>query len=258
MDKMTMSVKREDLVNYIDGLLTPSLFKDYCPNGLQVEGKGEITQLVSGVTASQALIEAAIELQADALLVHHGFFWKGENSCITKIKKKRIKALLDHDINLIAYHLPLDAHPVLGNNAQLAQRLGIEVLGGLELDNPRSIGNIGQFKRSYTPEELAEHIGAVLGRVPLVISGGEHQIKTVGWCTGGAQGYIDKAVELGVDAYISGEISEPTVHSAREQGIHYFSAGHHATERYGVQALGDALALHFDVQHHHIDIPNPV
>ena len=253
-----MSVKLEDLINHIDELLSPSLFKDYCPNGLQVEGKGEVSRLISGVTASQALIEAAIEQRADAILVHHGFFWKGEDSCITKIKKKRIKALLENDISLIAYHLPLDAHPQLGNNAQLAKRLGIDVLSGLEPENPRSIGNIGQFDQGYTAEQLVEHIHKVLGRKPLLISGGEHAIKTVGWCTGGAQGYIDKAVELGVDAYISGEISEPTVHSARENGIHYFSAGHHATERYGVQALGEELALHFGLQHQYIEIANPV
>nr|WP_269454621.1 Nif3-like dinuclear metal center hexameric protein [Neptuniibacter marinus] len=258
MDKIIMSVKREDLMNYIDALLEPSQFKDYCPNGLQVEGKEVIGKLVSGVTASQSLIEAAIAEKADAILVHHGFFWKGEDSCITKIKKKRIKALLDHDISLIAYHLPLDAHPLLGNNAQLAERLGIEILSGLEPDNPRSIGNIGQFQRTFTAEQLAEHIGSILGREPLLICGGEHKIKTIGWCTGGAQGYIDKAVDLGVDAYISGEISEPTVHSARENGIHYFAAGHHATERYGVQALGEALALHFGIEHHYIEIDNPV
>lgn len=253
-----MSVKLADLVTYINELLSPERFNDYCPNGLQVEGKPDIKTIVSGVTASQALIDKAIEMKADALLVHHGFFWKGEDSCITKVKKRRIKALLDNDISLIAYHLPLDAHPEIGNNAQLAQRLGITVVSGLEPNDPFSIGNVGEFKNELTADELVLCIDKALDRSPLLISGGDHKIKRVGWCTGGAQGYIEKAILLGLDAYISGEISEPTVHSARENGIHYFSAGHHATERYGVQALGERLVQEFDLQHHYIEISNPV
>ncbi|MAY42315.1 MULTISPECIES: Nif3-like dinuclear metal center hexameric protein [unclassified Neptuniibacter] len=253
-----MSIKLQEFVSYINTVLTPELFKDYCPNGLQVEGKQDIKKFVTGVTASQALIDAAIEQHADAILVHHGFFWKGEDSCITKTKKKRIKALLDHDISLIAYHLPLDAHPELGNNAQLAKKLGIKVFGGLEPENPRSIGNVGELEEAHTLAEFSTIIDLALGRYPLAIKGGDHKIKSVAWCTGGAQGYIDKAIDLGVDAYISGEISEPTVHTARENGIHYFSAGHHATERYGVQALGEKLALQFGLQHQFIEISNPV
>ncbi len=253
-----MSVKLSDILAYINTELTPELFKDYCPNGLQVEGKADISKVVTGVTASQALIDQAIAEKADLLLVHHGFFWKGEDSCITKTKRKRIKALLDHDINLLAYHLPLDAHPQLGNNAQLAKRLGIVMTDGLEPGNPRSIGNIGELPEPISAAAFAEQVAKVLEREPLLISGGDHLIKQVGFCTGGAQGYIEKATDLGLDAYISGEISEPTVHHAREYGIHYFSAGHHATERYGVQALGEALVQQFGLQHQYIEIDNPV
>lgn len=253
-----MAVLRNELINYINGLLTPGLFKDYCPNGLQVEGRAEIHKIVTGVTASQQLIDQAIELQADLILVHHGFFWKGEDSCITGIKRKRIKALLENDINLLAYHLPLDAHPEVGNNAQLAALLGLTVTGGLEPDNPRSIGFVGTLPQAMSAEKFAELIEGKMKRAPLLISGGEHPIKTVAWCSGGAQGYIENAIALGVDAYFSGEISEPTVHSARENGIHYFSAGHHATERYGVQALGERLAQEFAVEHQYLEIDNPV
>jgi len=253
-----MSVKLNDLIAYIAQRLEPGQFKDYCPNGLQVEGRGEVGKIISGVTASQALIDAAIEQQADAVLVHHGFFWKGENSCITGIKKRRIKALLDNDISLLAYHLPLDAHPEIGNNAQLGKLLGIDGFAGLEVGNPRSIGNTGELPVAMNAESFAEQIEKVLKRKPLLITGGDHQIKTIGWCTGGAQGYIEKAVELGLDAFVSGEVSEPTFHSAKENGIHYFAAGHHATERYGVKALGEELAQQFDLQHQFIDIDNPV
>lgn len=252
-----MSVKLTDLVTYINEMLQPEMFKDYCPNGLQVEGGADVSTIVSGVTASQALIDKAVEMKADVLLVHHGFFWRGEDSCITKIKKRRIKALLENDISLLAYHLPLDAHPSVGNNAQLADKLGITITSGLELDNPRSVGNFGCFSESITADELAQRIDSALGRKPLLIDGGDHVIKKIAWCTGGAQGYIDKAIALGADAYISGEISESTVHTAREAGIHYLAAGHHATERYGVQALGRCLEQAFDVEHHFVEISNP-
>lgn len=253
-----MTIKLRQLVGYLDERLEADKFKDYCPNGLQIEGKPLVNKIISGVTASQALIDRAIELEADAILVHHGFFWKGEDSCIVKTKKKRIQALLQHDISLIAYHLPLDVHPELGNNATLATKLGITIDGGLEPDNPRSIGNTGIFEQPLSLEQLSQRIAAQLQREPLAIAGGDHLIRSVAFCTGGAQGYIQKAIDLGVDAYISGEISEPTVHSARESGIHYFSAGHHATERYGVQALGEELALKFSLEHQYIEIDNPV
>jgi dinuclear metal center YbgI/SA1388 family protein len=253
-----MSVNLTDLMAYLEKRLEPEMFRDYCPNGLQVEGRPEIGRIITGVTASQALIDQAIALQADMLLVHHGFFWKGEDSCITGMKKRRIEALLAHGISLVAYHLPLDAHPEIGNNAQLAERLGIQITGGLEADNPRSVGNVGKLSKAVTAAELSQRLESRLCRKPLFISGGEHLIETVAWCTGGAQGYIGKASAMGVDAYISGEVSEPTYHHAVENGIHYFAAGHHATERYGVQALGEELAQQFSLQHQYIEIDNPV
>jgi dinuclear metal center YbgI/SA1388 family protein len=253
-----MSANLSDLVSFLDNTLSPEMFRDYCPNGLQIEGRQQVNKIVTGVTASQALIDKAIELNADLILVHHGFFWKGEDSRIQGMKKKRIKALLENDISLLAYHLPLDAHPEFGNNARLAKLLGIEVTGGLEPDNPRSVGNIGTLETAMNAEEFAKLLEAKLARKPLAVAGGDHKIKTVAWCTGGAQGYIDKAFALGADAYLSGEISEPTFHSAVENGIHYFAAGHHATERYGVQALGEELALKFDLQHQYVEIDNPV
>lgn len=244
-----------DIENYLHTFLQVEKFKDYAPNGLQIEGKDNITRLVTGVTASLALIEAAIEHQADAILVHHGYFWKNEPAVITGMKHQRIKALMDYEMSLMAYHLPLDAHPELGNNAQLAKRLGIHVEGKM---NPEGVGNYGSFDKAMDSTELSGLLADVLGREPLHISGGLHKIRSVAWCTGGAQGYIGQALDLGVDAYISGEISENTVHVAKEAGIHYFSAGHHATERYGVQALGEHLASMFGIQHHFIDIDNPV
>ncbi|MCP4598648.1 Nif3-like dinuclear metal center hexameric protein [Neptuniibacter sp.] len=253
-----MAVDLKEFISYLNERLEPEMFRDYCPNGLQIEGKGSISKLITGVTASQALIDQAVREKADAILVHHGFFWKGEDSCITGVKKRRIQALLENDISLIAYHLPLDAHPEIGNNACLAKLLGINITGGLEPGNPRSVGNVGELEQTISVEEFSDRISAALNREPLLISGGEHLIKTVAWCSGGAQGYIEKAIAQGVDAYLSGEISEPTVHHARENGIHYFAAGHHATERYGVQALGEELALHFGIQHQYVEIDNPV
>ena len=246
---------RQDILRHIDALLQPSQFNDYCPNGLQVEGRKGIEHIVSGVTASQALIEAAIEQQADLLLVHHGYFWKGENPCITGLKRERIVRLLENDINLLAYHLPLDAHKELGNNAQLAQKLGIQVEGQAE-DN--ALIWQGSLPSACTASELAANIESALGRTPLYIEASEEPISRVAWCTGAAQGYIEQAAALGVQAFISGEISEQTVHQARELGLSYFSAGHHATERYGVQALGEHLANHFGIRHSFVDIDNPV
>lgn len=253
-----MTIELKELVAHCEQLLQPGKFRDYCPNGLQVEGKPEIKRLVSGVTASQALLDAAVAWQADAILVHHGYFWKGEAEPLTGIKGKRIRTLIQNDISLLAYHLPLDAHPELGNNAQLAQQLGLTVTGGLDVGNPDSIGFIGTLDEEMSAQAFAQRVAERLGREPLLIEGGEHCIKTIGWCTGGAQGYIDKAVELGVDAYLSGEVSEPTFHAAKENDIHYLAAGHHATERYGAKALGEALETAFDIEHRFIDIDNPV
>jgi len=253
-----MAVQLDALLAYCENLMVPGKFRDYCPNGLQVEGKPTIQRLVSGVTASQDLLDAAVAWQADAILVHHGYFWKGEPEPVRGIKRKRLKTLLQHDISLIAYHLPLDAHPVLGNNARLGAELGLETTGPLELGNPDSIGLVGKLSEPQTAAEFSAHIAQVLGREPLLIEGGDHPIHSVGWCTGGAQGYIEKAIAQGLDAFISGEVSEPTFHAARENGIHYIAAGHHATERYGAQAMGEALANEFGLEHRFIDINNPV
>jgi dinuclear metal center YbgI/SA1388 family protein len=246
------------LVEYTDALLGAAGYRDYCPNGLQVEGRQEIRHLVSGVTASMALIEAAGAAGADALLVHHGYFWKGEDACITGMKQRRLRRLLGADISLLAYHLPLDAHARLGNNTQLARVLGFETEGSFGNEPDLQLGQYGRLSRALDAAALAAHIGERLGRVPLHIPGAAARIETVGWCTGAAQSYIEAAAVRGLDAFISGEISEQTVHVARETGIHYFAAGHHATERYGVQALGAHLAEHFGITHEFVDIENPV
>lgn len=247
-----------ELVAYCNNLLESAAFQDYCPNGLQVEGRREVRRIVSGVTASQALIEAAIDAEADMLLVHHGYFWRGEAPPITGLKQRRIRALLEHDINLVAYHLPLDAHTRYGNNVQLAELMDWRITGGLEVDNPRSIGLQGELAEELSGEQLAVQLGERLRRKPMFIAGHDRPVKRLAWCTGGAQGYIEKAVALGVDAFITGEVSEQTFHIARECGIHFYAAGHHATERYGVKALGEHLAEHFGVEHQFIDIDNPV
>lgn len=246
------------LVDYTDTLLSPDSYSDYCPNGLQVEGRAEVRSVISGVTASQALIEAAVEAEADALLVHHGYFWKGEDARITGMKRRRLERLLGSGISLLAYHLPLDAHPELGNNAQLAQQLGFTTQGSFGNDGGLQLGRHGELAQPLSGTALADHLQACLGRAPQYIAGARDLICRVGWCTGAAQSYIEAAVEQGLDAFISGEISEPTVHVARECGIHYFAAGHHATERYGVRALGERLASHFGITHRFIDIDNPV
>ena len=251
-------IDRATLVDYCNKLLDSGAFQDYCPNGLQVEGREQISLLVTGVTASQAMVDAAVAAGADMLLVHHGYFWKGESAPITGIKQRRLKALLANDLNLLAYHLPLDVHAELGNNVQLAQLMGWSISGGLEPGNPRSVGLHGELPEPRSGEEVAADLARVLHRQPQHIAGNDRPIKRIAWCTGAAQGYIDKAIALGVDAFVTGEISEPTVHAARENGIHFFSAGHHATERYGVKALGEHLAQHFGIAHRFIDIDNPV
>lgn len=249
---------RESIDAALKELLQPEYFKDYAPNGLQVEGKADIDVVISGVTASQALIDKAVELGADAIFVHHGFFWKGENPVLVGMKYRRIKTLIEHGINLFGYHLPLDAHPQLGNNAQLAKKLGIEMTGPLERGNSRSVGNVGVLSSPVSGSDFASHIGHCLQREPLHIAGSDRAIQKVAWCTGGAQGYIEKAIEQGVDAFITGEASEQTTHIARETGIHFYGAGHHATERYGANAVGAWLAEKFNINHRFIDIDNPV
>ena len=246
-----------ELERLLNEKLSTDRINDYAPNGLQVEGKSEIKKIITGVTASQALIDYAVAQQADAVLVHHGYFWKSENPCIRGMKGKRIKTLLVNDINLYGYHLPLDVHPELGNNAKLAQLLGIGDLQPLE-NSSTSIPVWGTLKDPVTAEEFAHRIEQVLHRKPLICTeNGLHLIRKVGICTGGGQGYIDLAAAQGCDAFITGEVSEQTIHSAREQGIHFCAAGHHATERYGIKALGEWLAAEYGLDVEFKDIDNP-
>jgi len=249
---MIAMAQLRDIRRYCDERLEAASFDDYCPNGLQVEGRAEVASIVSGVTASQALLDAAAEAGADLVLVHHGYFWRGEPAPLVGMKARRLKTLFASDISLLAYHLPLDAHPELGNNRQLGLRLGFDagapvdgLLWGQELD------------QSMAASDLASRVESALGRAPLMIGSPDTALARVAWCTGAAQGMIVQAAAAGFDAFISGEISEQTVHEAQELGILYLSAGHHATERYGVQALGDELADRFALQHRFIDIDNP-
>lgn len=251
-------VNRDELMVYCDLLLENSAYQDYAPNGLQVAGRDTIATLVSGVTASEALIEAAIELKADALLVHHGWFWRDEDPRVIGMKQRRLKRLLCADLSLIAYHLPLDGHVTLGNNVLLGERLGFSQTGRFGSGPGGGIACLGETEAPLSVDALAELIATVLGRSPLVLAGGGHPIRRIGWCSGAAQGFLAQAASLGLDAFISGEASERTFHEARELGVHYFSAGHHATERYGVSALGSHLAQKYGLTHHFIDITNPV
>lgn len=252
-----MAVALNTLVEEADRYLGSAKIQDYCPNGLHVEGRPQVMRIVSGVTASQALLDAAVEAKADLVLVHHGYFWKGENPCVVGMKQRRLKTLLRHDISLLAYHLPLDVHAEVGNNVQLARQLELTVEGPLDPADSRVVGLIGSLPEPMHPRDFARRVQEVLGREPLLIEGSE-KIRRVGWCTGGGQGYIDRAIAAGVDLYISGEASEQTFHSARENDISFIAAGHHATERYGVQALGDYLARRFALEHVFIDCPNPI
>ena len=252
-----MSVTLTELCRYLDDHLQAGRFQDYCPNGLQVEGAAQVTRLVTGVTASQDLIDAAVDWDADAILVHHGYFWKGESAPVVGMKKRRLAALLANDVSLLAYHLPLDAHPTLGNNARLGQLLGLQDAKPLHPDG-EGVGSIAELAEPMPAAELVALIADVTGREPLHVAGGGQVVRRIAWCTGAAQGYIEAAVAAGADAYITGEASEPTVHVAREEGIHFVAAGHHATERFGVQALGEHLAETFPLQHRFIDVDNPV
>ncbi|MHB1427813.1 MAG: Nif3-like dinuclear metal center hexameric protein [Rhodocyclaceae bacterium] len=252
-------MRREELTAYLNGILMPERFRDYCPNGLQVEGRAVIARIVCGVTANQALIDAAIARGADALLVHHGWFWKNEDGRVTGFRKQRLQSLLAHDINLFAYHLPLDAHAELGNNAQLAQRLGWTVTGRFAEQEIVFIGVPDAVPPAPTlARDVAARAAAVLGREPLLIGNPERAVRTIAWCSGGAQGYFEQAILAGADLYVSGEISEHTVHLARESGVPYLAAGHHATERYGVMALGVHLAVRFGLNCDYVEIDNPI
>jgi dinuclear metal center YbgI/SA1388 family protein len=251
-------ILRNDLEQYLNNLLKPEQIKDFCPNGLQVQGNDEIHKIVTGVTATQALIEQAIHEKADALVVHHGFFWKNESYVIRGMKHQRIKALIENNISLFAYHLPLDIHPELGNNAQLAKLFEISNVAPLEVGNPLSVAVRGQFSHDITGSELSTRISQQLSRECLHIAPPSNKkIQTVAWCSGGGQSYIELAAEQGIDAFISGEVSEQTTHVAREMDIHFFAAGHHATERYGAKALAKHLEDELSIPAIFIDIDNP-
>lgn len=249
------AVSREDLRACLDALLDAARFHDYCPNGLQVEGRERVRRVVCGVTASQALIEAAIERGADALLVHHGWFWKSEDGRVTGFRKQRLARLLAHDMSLFAYHLPLDAHPTLGNNAQLAKRLGWTITGRFA---EQEIGFVGVPPAPTSGGELVRRLQQVLGRAPMLIGDSARKVTRIAWCSGGAQDYFEAALATGADVFVSGEISEQTVHLARETGMGFIAAGHHATERYGVMALAAHLAEKFGIDCEFVDIDNPV
>lgn len=248
-------MQRTELENYLNSYLDTAGFRDYCPNGLQVEGRSEVRTLVTGVTASLALLQSALERGADAILVHHGYFWRNEDARIIGTRRERLALLMSNNLNLFAFHLPLDVHPEIGNNAQLARVLDLPCSGRFGEQN---VASHGCFDTALTLGELSARIATRLERVPLVIGDERKPIRRIAWCTGAAQSLLEDAVRLGVDAYISGEISEPTVHLAREADVAYIAAGHHATERYGVRALGEHLAEKFGLSHHFVDIPNPV
>ena len=248
-------MNRTQLLSEIELLLNPSQFKDYAPNGLQVQGRDSITKIACAVTASQAVIDAAITWGADALLVHHGYFWRGEDACIVGMKYQRVRRLIDADVNLIAYHLPLDAHPTLGNNAQLARQLGLSVSGQSPTE---PLVWHGAHEHNPTLAQFCQMAEAALGRKPLLIGDANARLGRIAWCTGGAQDYIHTAAELGANTYISGEISERTYHEALELSINYLACGHHATERYGVQALGEHLSAQFGLEYRFFDEANPV
>ncbi len=248
-------MKLKELNQYLTEFLQPEGSSDYCPNGMQVEGKPEVSKIVTGVTASMALLQRALEANADAILVHHGYFWRGEAQEITGIKTRRLKFLLAHNINLFAYHLPLDAHPDIGNNVMLGEVLGFKVDDWL--DDKHMIAK-STLTTQMTLQTIVDDISGSLNRPAQAIGDMNKPIKTIAWCTGAAQGYIEQAIANDVDVFISGEISEPTVHLARESDTAYIAAGHHATERYGIQALGKHLADQFNVQHEFIDADNPV
>lgn len=249
-----MPVQRTELQEYLSDLLNVDAFKDYCPNGLQVEGSDSIERIVTGVTASQRLIEEAIAHNAQAILVHHGYFWKGESPSLTGIRKTRIATLLEHDISLFAYHLPLDAHEQYGNNVQLARQLGWTIDGPLA----DSLVLTGRPDGAETGGSLQRKLSDALDFEVVHIGEEADDIESIAWCTGAAQGELQRVIESGIDAFVSGEISEPTVHLAQESGVHYFAAGHHATERGGARALGEHLARQFDIDVQFIDLPIPV
>ncbi len=269
IEHSSTTVSVQDLTQFCDDYLSADAFKDYAPNGLQVDGGRAVQRVVTGVTACDALIDAAIADNADAIMVHHGYFWKGEPAPLTRMKGQRIRKLMQNGISMIGYHLPLDAHPIIGNNAKLAELLNMTITGALYPNEAHPVGNIATCT-PQSAQSLIEQITQALGRSPLHISANynvsnstnidvdnNRLIERVGICTGGAQDMIEQAAMMGCDAFISGEISERTTHIARELGIDYFACGHHATERGGIQALGDIIAQQFGLPVTFIDIDNP-
>lgn len=255
-----MSTDLPEICQYLDAFLQPERFQDYCPNGLQVEGRTRIKRLATGVTACQSLLDAAIAWEADAVLVHHGYFWRGEAPQVVGMKRRRLATLLTNEVSLLAYHLPLDAHPEVGNNACLGRLIGI-LPGAQESLQPgvaSAVGNVGNLPQVMRAAELAALLAAITGRPPLHVGDPGAPVRRVAWCTGAAQDYIHSAITAGADVFVTGEASEQTVHVAREEGIQFIAAGHHATERYGVQALGEHLASRFSLEHRFFDVDNPV
>jgi len=252
---LLMAVTRETVLELLDQELRPELTRDYCPNGLQVEGSQTVNKLVSGVTACQALIDCAVEAQADAILVHHGFFWRGEDSRLIGMKAARVRALMQHDINLFAYHLPMDLHPTMGNNAGLGRVMGVEAFGMLDPSDHSMPVFVGDAASRTTATDIAASLELNLGRSVTLV--GEGAVSSIGWCTGGGQGYIDAAADAGCDLFVSGEMSEQTVHVARERGIAFIAAGHHATERFGPQSIGQWLGAQLGIDHQFVDINSP-
>lgn len=250
--------KLQDIIQWCDQTLKSPEFKDYAPNGLQIEGKIEVRKILAAVTASQDAIDAAIRENADLLLVHHGYFWKGEAYPITGMRGKRIKSLIQHDISLLAYHLPLDSHPSLGNNAAIADLLELERIEALDPSERHPIGNIGYLNQPMPVEDFKKFVSEKLKFDAIHLPADKNMIEKVGFCTGGAQDFIVKAAEQGCDAYISGEVSERTFYEAKELGVHYFACGHHATERYGVQRLGQAISEQFDIEYVYFELNNPI
>lgn len=245
------------LQQYLNQLLSCHQFKDYGPNGLQLEGSRPVRRLVTGVTASLAQIDAAIDADADLLLVHHGLFWNGDNPCLVGWRKKRIERLLQQGMHLLAYHLPLDAHPLYGNNVQLAQHLDLTPLNAESL-GPSNLILLAELDAPCSAQDFAQRLQQRLQRPPLHLPGNNQPIQRIALCTGAAQKFFEQAAGLGIDAYLSGEVSENTTHLAAELGIHYYGLGHHASERYGVQALGEHLSQTFGLEHRYIEIENPV
>ena len=246
--------QRSELESLLADWLEVARFRDYGPNGLQVEGKPEVRKIVSGVTASLALIEAAVAAQADAVLVHHGLFWKGHDGRLTGWLKQRVALLMAHGINLFAYHLPLDAHPELGNNAQFGARLGWVADARF---GEQDLGFVGATGGALSLEGVAEQLQQLLGRAPTMVAGDGRPLRRVAWCTGGAQGYFEAAIAAGADLFVTGEISEPQAHIARETGVAFMACGHHASERFGAPALAARVATHIGIAHEFIEIGNP-